>query len=599
MAQTTSIQWCDSTVNPIMGCHGCELFPKPTTILNELDKRLRAVESDLPWEGAEQLFARLISTTYRSISKENRHPGHSDSITTTNIHHLRNDFLAEVKRDKGAEAHKAAEEVLARQITCYAAKLHLNKGLSIKNATRNTNRGYAPTFETLTHYPERLEAVAKYRDLLGACHPGEPWKDNLARMVFVSDMGDAFSRESDFEFLEEKVVPHFTSDTGKRHLWLWLTKRPRIMAAFANKIGGFPENVCAMTTLTSGSPDNLKRLVDLKEVKASVRGLSVEPLWERIPPRDLDLKGIDWVIVGGESGSGLQYTRPFQLEWAEELRDHCRKHGVAFFMKQLGQNPIWKGKPIRLGDSHGGEWDEWPDASLKIREFPKYFHNYRKTELKRSSGVRPVSGGPQAQASQYQKLTPRESTEFKRLHKVVVAGLAKIEELGSALMTIKEKRLYRARYATFQEYCDAVLSITRQHAYRLIQAEAFKTRVNTLLKEKKLPLIENERHVRELKGLSDDKVIEVIAEVTQDSQKDSKKDGPPAAIPHHLLKQTADKYRPASAPPVKALPAATSKTSPPQLPAIQSALQEAVQAIDANDSVKARILLEDLIKQLG
>ncbi len=88
----------------------------------------------------------------------------------------------------------------------------------------------------------------------------------------------------------------------------------------------------------------------------------------------------------------------------------------------------------------------------------------------------------------------------------------------------------RARkHATFQEYCDAVLNITRQHAYRLIRAEAFKARVNPLLEERKLPLIETERHVRELKNLSDDKIIDVIAEVTQDSPKDPKKAGAPAA----------------------------------------------------------------------
>ena len=50
-----------------------------------------------------------------------------------------------------------------------------------------------------------------------------------------------------------------------------------------------------------------------------MRGLSIEPLWKRIPPADLDLEGIDWVILGGESGSG-KLTRPFSVEWAEELR---------------------------------------------------------------------------------------------------------------------------------------------------------------------------------------------------------------------------------------------------------------------------------------
>jgi len=124
-------------------------------------------------------------------------------------------------------------------------------------------------------------------------------------------------------------------------------------------------------------------------VKAHVCGLSIEPLWDRIPPSKLKLRGIDWVIVGGESGSGLEFTRPFALEWAEELREHCRKNGVAFFLKQLGRNPTRGGGLIRLKNAHGGDWDEWPKA-LRIREFPQAFHDYRRSEMKRSGKPRTV-----------------------------------------------------------------------------------------------------------------------------------------------------------------------------------------------------------------
>jgi hypothetical protein len=66
-------------------------------------------------------------------------------------------------------------------------------------------------------------------------------------MIFVSDMGDALSAKGDFPFLKSDLMPAIRSDAGKRHLWLWLTKRPGRMAEFAMAIGGFPENVCAMT----------------------------------------------------------------------------------------------------------------------------------------------------------------------------------------------------------------------------------------------------------------------------------------------------------------------------------------------------------------
>ena len=128
-----------------------------------------------------------------------------------------------------------------------------------------------------------------------------------------------------------------------------------------------------MTTITG--PDKLYRVDELRSVPASVRGLSLEPLWEAIPPNQLDLTGIHWLIIGGESGNP-DFVRSFHLEWVEQMREKCEKSGVAFFVKQLGRKPLKAGKPVVLKDSHGGEWDEW-DPALKIREFPKYFHDYR------------------------------------------------------------------------------------------------------------------------------------------------------------------------------------------------------------------------------
>ena len=191
--------------------------------------------------------------------------------------------------------------------------------------------GHAPIFEALTRFEGRAADTAQLPDLLGQSNPKTPWKNLLPRLIFVSDMGDALSSKGDFPFLKSDLMPAINSDAGKRHLWLWLTKRPARMAEFADEIGGFPPNVCAMTTLTGPDDDSLARLDALKQVKAHIHGLSIEPLWDHIPPEKLDLKGIDWVILGGESGSGFKFTRPFALEWAEEMRRHCREYGVAFF----------------------------------------------------------------------------------------------------------------------------------------------------------------------------------------------------------------------------------------------------------------------------
>ena len=189
-------------------------------------------------------------------------------------------------------------------------------------------------------------------------------------------MGDALSSKELFPFLRREAV-HISSEMGSRHIWLWLTKRPGNMRIFAHSMGGFPANLCAMTTVTSAK--TLGRVDQLREVPAACRGLSIEPLWERLVPGKLDLKGIDWVIVGGESGARAT-ARPFQLEWAEELREHCRHQGVAFFLKQVGSNPFWKGEPLALADKHGGDWSEWPEG-FRVREFPEQFRNYRSGEI--------------------------------------------------------------------------------------------------------------------------------------------------------------------------------------------------------------------------
>ena len=186
-------------------------------------------------------------------------------------------------------------------------------------------------------------------------------------------MGDALSRKKDLDFLIKDTIKAIQSDSGRLHLWLWLTKRPTTLAKLADMIGGFPPNVCAMTTVTS--PEKLYRVSQLREVNAATRGLSIEPLWERIPPDELDLKGIDWVICGGESGCE-KHCRPIDLNWARELQHHCQSHGVAFFLKQLGSKLIDKGDEIDLKHSHGGDWHEWPE-DLRIREFPTYFYQYR------------------------------------------------------------------------------------------------------------------------------------------------------------------------------------------------------------------------------
>lgn len=368
----TIIQWTDDTVNAIMGCGGCELFPPASVVLREVDLALSGLLPQWSSGYARIMYREVIRAAYEAI----RRPvlGHTGAITTTNIVHT-TPWLAEQLSEKfGPAIGTLLDETVKRLIKCYAAKLHLNRGASIMKPDRKANPGYAATFEMMRTYEGRALKSAKASDLFGQSRPTKPWANGLPRMIFVGDMGDTFARTSDFEFLAADLLPAITGESGRRHIWQVLTKRPKQLAAFARRFGAFPEHVICMTTVTSG--ETLHRINDLRRVNCSMRGLSIEPLWERLTPESLNLDGIDWVIVGGESG-GKEHSKPFHLEWARELRDLCRQAGVAFFLKQLGSNPVESGQPVKLSNAHGGDWQEWPE-DLRVREFPEGFHSYRR-----------------------------------------------------------------------------------------------------------------------------------------------------------------------------------------------------------------------------
>ncbi len=316
-------------------------------------------------------------------------------------------------------------------------------------------------------------------------------------------------------------MPAIRSKEGTQHLWLWLTKRPHHMLKFAERIGGLPDNVCAMTTLTGANAANLKRLEQLRKVPASCRGLSIEPLWESIPGSKLNLEGIDWVIAGGESGSGA-YVRTFDVEWARQLRDHCRESGVAFFMKQMGRHPVdASGTAIKLKDSHGGNWDEWEDAGLsdlKLREFPEYFHQYRKAEL--PAKLRPDRRPPYVQKLdivQDSKLSPEERRQYRELKGRVNKAARYLLDANLALLEIRDQRLYREDFSTFEAYCQSVHDFSRQYASNLIQAGKTYLDLSTLVDKNqgdKAVIPRKESQLRELRRLKDPEAeYEVLVEL--------------------------------------------------------------------------------------
>lgn len=191
---------------------------------------------------------------------------------------------------------------------------------------------YANGFD-LTLRPERLE---------------QPLRWARPRTIFVNSMSDLLHADVPESFIAAVF------DVMKRASWHQfqvLTKRAERLERLTGRIA-VPANVWVGVSVET--PMYYSRIRHLSRVAAPVRFLSCEPLLARLPGVPLD--GIDWVIVGGESGPG---ARPMQPSWVREIRDQCRRAGVAFFFKQWGG--VRKKSAGRLLD--GETWDEMPVAA--------------------------------------------------------------------------------------------------------------------------------------------------------------------------------------------------------------------------------------------
>ncbi len=178
----------------------------------------------------------------------------------------------------------------------------------------------------------------------------EPYGWRKPRLVFVNSMSDLFHEEVPFSFIRRifevmNRCPH--------HTFQILTKRSHRLVELAPLLEWTP-NVWIGVTIEKS--DYLYRLDHLRRVNASVRFLSLEPL---LGPMDtLTLEGVDWVIVGGESGP---QARPMKEEWVLQIHETCLKERVPFFFKQWGGfNKKKAGRHLR-----GRTWDEKPFVVLQ------------------------------------------------------------------------------------------------------------------------------------------------------------------------------------------------------------------------------------------
>lgn len=174
-----------------------------------------------------------------------------------------------------------------------------------------------------------------------------PLKLKKPRMIFVNSMSDLFHKDVPLDFIH-KVFD--TMHTANQHTYQILTKRTDRLRDLDSHLTWGP-NMWMGVSVESEAYQG--RIDDLRETGAYVKFLSLEPLLGPLP--NLDLGGIDWVIVGGESGPG---ARPMKPEWALDLRDQCVAAKIPFFFKQWGG--VNKKKTGRELD--GRTWDERPMA---------------------------------------------------------------------------------------------------------------------------------------------------------------------------------------------------------------------------------------------
>ena len=205
-------------------------------------------------------------------------------------------------------------------------------------------------------YAERLSkrlkatGMVKYRNGFEVtCHPDAleiPLRWRKPRTIFVNSMSDLFHYQVPDQFVRDVFG---VMEQACWHRYQVLTKRPERVAELNAELP-WPSQIWLGVSVESGR--YLHRIDLLRECGAATKFLSLEPLLGPLPKLNLD--GIDWVIVGGESGPG---ARPMEADWARDIRDQCVAAGVPFYFKQWGG--VFKKRQGRLLDER--TWDEMPN----------------------------------------------------------------------------------------------------------------------------------------------------------------------------------------------------------------------------------------------
>lgn len=203
------------------------------------------------------------------------------------------------------------------------------------------------------------------------------WKSG--RKIFVNSMSDLFHEQSRMEFIAKCFDVMVKADW---HQYQVLTKRPTIMTEFSDLFKRYFDCIIPPHIWMGVSVENedyVWRIDELRKVKCQTRFISFEPLLGQVGK--IDLTGIDWAIIGGESGFGF---RPIQKEWIKEIIRQCKRQNVAVFFKQWGGiRPKSGGREL-----DGKTYDEYPKTRAQPNPL-KYVNFDEKSFRKVIHGIVP------------------------------------------------------------------------------------------------------------------------------------------------------------------------------------------------------------------
>jgi len=186
----------------------------------------------------------------------------------------------------------------------------------------------------------------------------DPFKRKKPTVFFVNSMSDIFHKDMPDDYLNRifnviEETPH--------HTYQILTKRADRMFEYLSQ-REIPKNIWLGVTVEN-KEEGFPRIDKLRQLKASVLFLSVEPLLEDLGK--INLENIDWVIVGGESGNK---ARPMKKEWVINIKQQCEKNNIAFFFKQWGTwgaDKMKRNKKLNGKEIDGKIWQQYPKVIVQ------------------------------------------------------------------------------------------------------------------------------------------------------------------------------------------------------------------------------------------